>query len=291
VRFAFVSAEKANYPILILCRVLNVSRSGYYAWSRRRPSARQQADARLDIEIRISHQRSGRTYGSPRVYQDLLAKGIRVGRKRVERLMRQQGLKPKRPRNFRNTTDSSHALPVAPNLLDRKFKVDRPNSVWAGDITYVWTAAGWLYLAVLLDLYSRRVVGWAVRETLDSPIALEALDKALASRRPDPGLVHHTDRGSQYCSHAYQSRLKESGCRPSMSRVGNCWDNAVSESFFASMKREIEDFESFDTREEAITAIADYIDNFYNPRRRHSSAAYLSPLEFELRSKAALAAA
>ena len=289
-RFSFVKAEKANYPIQILCRVLDVSRSGYYAWLRRRPSARRQADARLSIEIAISHRRSRRNYGSPRVFKDLREKGLRVSRKRVERLMRQEGLKPKRTRNFRNTTNSNHSLPVAPNILARKFTVDRPNTVWAGDITYVWTAEGWLYLAVLLDLYSRRVVGWAVRETLDTPIALEALDKALKSRQPGPGLVHHTDRGVQYCSRAYRSRLEESGCLPSMSRVGNCWDNAVSESFFASMKREIDDFENLPTQEAAIAAIADYIDNFYNPQRRHSSAGYLSPLEFELRSKAALAA-
>jgi putative transposase len=290
VRFSFVSAEKANYPVQILCRVLDVSRSGYYAWLRRRPSARRQADARLSIEIAISHRRSRRNYGSPRVFKDLRAKGLRVSRKRVERLMRQEGLKPKRPRNFRNTTNSNHSLPVAPNILARKFTVDRPNLVWAGDITYVWTATGWLYLAVLLDLFSRRVVGWAVRETLDTPLALEALDKALKARQPEPGLLQHNDRGVQYCSRAYQSRLREAGCIPSMSRVGNCWDNAVSESFFASMKREIDDFENLPTQEAAIAAIADYIDNFYNPQRRHSSAGYLSPLEFELRSKAALAA-
>jgi transposase InsO family protein len=239
----------------------------------------------------MSHRRSDRTYGSPRVYRDLRAQGMRVSRKRVERLMRQQGLKSKRQRSFRKTTDSRHGLPVAPNILARNFNVSHPNTVWVGDITYVWTAEGWLYLAILLDLFSRRVVGWSVRETLDTPIALEALNRAITSRLPAPGWVHHTDRGVQYCSHEYQSRLKDSGARPSMSRVGDCWDNAVAESFFATMKGDIENFENFRTREDAIAAIAKYIDSFYNPQRRHSSIGYLSPIEFELRSKAALAAA
>lgn len=290
-RYAFIHAEKANYPVLLMCRMLLVSRSGYYAWSRREPSAREQADARLCLEIGISHRRSGRTYGSPRVFRDLRAQGLRIGRKRVERLMRRQGLKSKRRRTFRKTTDSRHGLPVAPNIVARNFKVNRPNAVWVGDITYVWTAEGWLYLAVLLDLFSRRVVGWAFRDTLETPLALEALNRAIRSRRPPPGWVHHTDRGIQYCSHEYRSRLKDSGAHASMSRVGDCWDNAVAESFFATVKGEIADFEQFPTREAAIAAIHRYIENFYNPQRRHSSASYLSPIEFELRSKAAQAAA
>jgi transposase InsO family protein len=285
VRFAFVAVEKANYPIEILCRVLQVSRSGYYAWARRPPSTRSRQDARLAVEVAVAHKRSRGSYGSPRVYHELRARGMRHGRKRIERLMREQGLQARRKRRFRKTTDSRHSFPTARNVLARNFMVDRADAVWVGDITYVWTGEGWLYLAALLDLFSRRVVGWAVRETLETALALEALDRALATRRPAPGLLHHTDRGCQYASHAYAARLGANGISASMSRVGDCWDNAVAESFFATLKGELVDLVEFRTRAEAIAALADYIENFYNCQRRHSSLGYCSPVEFELRAQ------
>lgn len=290
-RFASIHAEKANYPVRLLCRTLLVSSSGYYSWSHRRPCNRRQADASLGIKIAISHRRSGGTYGSPRVFKDLKGEGLPVGRKRVERLMRQQGLRSVRKRRFRATTNSRHDLPVKRNVLARAFSVDRPNAAWVGDITYVWTAEGWLYLAVLLDLFSRRVVGWSVRDTLETSLALEALERAIRTRQPPSGWLHHTDRGVQYCSHEYQSRLEASGATGSMSRVGNCWDNAVAESFFATLKGDIRDFDRFPSREAAIATIGSYIDGFYNVQRRHSSIGYLSPVEFELRSSSVRSAA
>jgi putative transposase len=290
VRFALVDAEKASYPIGLLCRTLGVSKSGYYAWRYRPPSARTQQDAGLSIEVAIAHRQSGCRYGSPRIHQELRANGSRIGRKRVERLMRQQHLLVRPKRRFQHTTDSKHTLPVAPNLVARNFSSDGPNKVWVGDITYVWTGEGWLYLSVLLDLFSRRVVGWALRDSLETGLALDALNMALRRRRPPPGLVHHTDRGCQYASHVYVCRLKESGAVPSMSRRGDCWDNAVAESFFATLKSELRPF-TFDTPAAAATAIGDYIENFYNRRRRHSTIDYRSPVDFELRSQIASLAA
>jgi transposase InsO family protein len=201
--------------------------------------------------------------------------------------MRQQGLQGCRKQRFRITTDSRHSLPVAPNVLGRRFSEDRANAAWVGDITYVWTAEGWLYLAVLLDLFSRRVVGWAIRETLETSLVSDALERALRSRRPPPGLVHHSDRGCQYASHGYRERLKAAGAQSSMSRVGDCWDNAVAESFFATLKGELVDRMHFPTRAAAYDAISDYIENFYNRQRRHSSLDYVSPVEYELRFTAA----
>jgi putative transposase len=283
VRFGVVDAEKAFYPIDLLCRVLGVSRSGYYAWIRRPAAARAREDARLAVEICAAHKRSRCTYGSPRVHKELQARGMRLGRKRVERLMRERGLRVGRKRRFRKTTDSRHSLPIANNILARNFTANRPNAVWVGDITYVWTREGWLYLATLLDLFSRRVVGWAVRDTLETSLALDALDQAIAARRPPRGLVHHTDRGCQYASHDYRARLGAHGIVPSMSRAGDCWDNAVAESFFATIKRELIDLADFPTRAVATAAIAEYIETFYNRQRRHSSLAYRNPVEFELR--------
>ncbi len=290
-RFGFVEAEKAQYPVGVLCRVLNVSRSGYYQWLRRPASERDRQDEQLSVSIKASHQRSQRRYGSPRVHRDLRAQGIRVGRKRVERIMRQQGLVARRKRRFRKTTDSNHPFPTAPNVVSRHFQVEQPNTVWAGDITYVWTEEGWLYLAVILDLFSRRVVGWAVDDTLDRRLPLGALDRALHARRPAPGLVHHSDRGSQYASDDYRSALRRRGLVCSMSRKGDCWDNAVVESFFSTIKAELLDETAWPSRRAAETAIAAYIDGFYNLTRRHSTLDYLSPSEFELRSHVAALAA
>ena len=224
-------------------------------------------------------------YGSPRIHAELKAKGIRVSRKRVERLMRQNGLKARQKRRFRKTTDSNHSFPIAPNVLERQFDVEAPNSVWVTDVTYIATTQGWLYLAVMLDLFSRRVVGWAVSEWNDTALALLALERARGSRRPRAGLIHHSDRGSPYASEDYRAALKIHGMVPSMSRSGDCWDNAVAESFFASLRAEWVDHQQYPTRVEATRSLGEYIDRFYNPVRRHSHLGYVSPIEFELRSQ------
>jgi putative transposase len=291
VRFGFVDAEKAQYPVGVLCRALNVSRSGYYQWLRRPACERDRQDEQLSVSINASHRRSRRRYGSPRIHRDLRAQGIRVGRKRIERIMRERGIVARRKRRFRKTTDSNHPFPTAPNVVSRCFQVERPNTIWAGDITYVWTEEGWLYLAVILDLFSRRVVGWAVDDTLDRRLALAALDRALAARRPPPGLVHHSDRGSQYASHDYRNSLSQRGLICSMSRKGDCWDNAVVESFFSTIKAELLDDDTWPSKAAAENAIAAYIDGFYNLTRRHSTLDYVSPAEFELRFQVAALAA
>jgi putative transposase len=283
VKFAFIAAEKAQHPVAVLCSVLGVSSSGFYAWRKRRPSQRAKSDAQLALEVRLAHKRGRGTYGSPRVHRELKAHGHCVGKKRVERLMRQEGIQGRQKRRFRRTTDSNHTQPVAANVLARDFHADAPNTAWVTDVTYVWTAEGWLYLAALLDLFSRRVVGWAVSETNDRALALEALRRALSARHPAAGLVHHSDRGSPYASDDYQAALSERGLVPSMSRKGDCWDNAVAESFFATLRAELLDHEHYATRRAAVASIADYIEGFYNPVRRHSSIGYVSPVEFELK--------
>lgn len=281
-KFAFIEAEKA-FPVRVLCETLGVSRSGYYAWLSRSPSARATEDEQLAAEIAVTHKRSRGTYGSPRVHRDLTARGHRVGKKRVERLMRQAGIVAKRRRRFRRTTDSNHDNPIAPNVLERRFESESPNTAWVTDVTYIWTAEGWLYLAAILDLCSRRVVGWATSETNDRELALAALRRALAARRPAPGMIHHSDRGSPYASDDYRAELARRGFVPSMSRRGDCWDNAVAESFFATLKGEHVDHEVYETRDAANRSVADFIDSFYNVHRRHSSIGYLSPMEYELR--------
>lgn len=290
-RFAFIAAEKAQYPVRVLCSVLAVSRSGFYAWQRRAEPKRRAADRQLGVEVVAIHKRSRKTYGSPRIHRDLREQGVRVSRKRVERILREQGIQVRRRRRYRKTTDSAHSLPVAPNRLERQFVVTRRNRVWVGDITYVETAQGWLYLAVLLDLFSRRVVGWAVSPSLDRGLALDALARALRSRSPAAGLIHHSDRGCQYASHDYRQQLAAHRIEPSMSRRGDCWDNAVAESFFATLKVELVTSSTFATFTQAERAIADYIDNFYNHQRRHSTLDYLCPVEFELRAQRAPMAA
>jgi putative transposase len=281
VKFAWIAVEKALYPVAVACRVLEVSRSGFYAWERRSPAARHAEDARLRVEVAAAHHGSRGAYGSPRVHRDLREAGRRVGRKRVARLMREQQLAGKCRRRFRTTTNSQHAHPIAENVVKRNFTVDRPNAVWVGDITYIWTLEGWLYLAVLIDLYSRMVVGWSVQDRMDRGIAIEALRMARTRRRPQRGLVQHTDRGSQYASSDYRTALAQGGMVCSMSRKGNCWDNAVAESFFASLKREALDGPAPETRAAARTAIGEYIERFYNSRRRHSHLDYVSPIKYE----------
>jgi putative transposase len=288
VRFRFVEAEKAHYPIRLICRCLAVSRSGYYAWRKRAPSVRAQQDARLRAEIAASHSASRRTYGSPRILRDLREEGHRVSRKRVARLMRELGLEGRRKRRFRATTDSRHRFPVAPNVLMRDFDVEVPNTAWATDITYLATLDGWLYLAVILDLFSRRVVGYAMSERIDRALVLEALGEALMRRPGARDLIHHSDRGSQYASHDYRDALDRAGITCSMSRRGDCWDNAVAESFFGTLKMELLYELPLQTSGATRSAVADYIESFYNVRRRHSSLGYRSPVEFELKHGGAL---
>jgi putative transposase len=283
VKFAFIEAEKAVWPVEVQCDVLGVSRSGYYAWKARPDAPRVKADAELVVEIKAASKVGRGNYGSPRVHRELRAKGRRVGKKRVERLMRQEGIVARKKRRFRRTTDSNHPHPIAPNVLERNFHVELPNTAWVTDVTYVWTNEGWLYLAAILDLFSRRVVGWAASANNDRALAFSALDRAIAARQPDPGLIHHSDRGSVYASIDYGAALSTVGAVKSMSRKGDCWDNAVAESFFATIKGEMLDHADYATRTAAIEAIADYIDGFYNPCRRHSAIDYLSPIEFELK--------
>jgi transposase InsO family protein len=264
----------------VLCRTLAVSPSGFYAAQQRPPSARAQTDRGLRHAIRVIHAESHRRYGSPRVLAAVRALGHRVGRRRVMRLMRADGLCARRRRRFVVTTESAPRHPVARNLVQRAFRPSAPNHVWAADLTYLATDEGWLYLAVILDLYARRVVGWAVRATLGTELALAALHMALGRRHPPPGLIHHSDRGLQYTSAAYQHLLTQSGLRSSMSRRGDCWDNAVVESFFSTLKQELAPA-TWPTRATATTAIARYIEAFYNPIRLHSTLGYESPNNYE----------
>ncbi len=283
-KFAFIRDHKAEFPIEVLCDVLKVSRSGYYAWTRRPPSPAALRRDRLVTAIREAHAASRATYGSPRVHRALKACGVPCCENTVAKLMRADGVRARARRPFAaRTTDSRHDRPVAKNVLDREFYPDRPNAVWTADITYVATAEGWLYLAVVLDLFSRRVVGWATADHLRSELACAALRMALEHRRPRGELLHHSDRGVQYASDAYSRLLAEHGIEPSMSRAGNCWDNAVTESFFSTAKRELTHHESYATREEARRSLFEYIEVFYNRRRLHSTLSYRSPAEYELR--------
>jgi transposase InsO family protein len=281
-KFAFIAQEKVAFPVTVLCRLLAVSQSGYYASCGRPKSSRARRDEELSERVAVAHLESRRRYGSPRVHAELKAAGERVGRKRVARLMRERNLVARMRRRFRATTDSKHRFPVAPNVLERDFTTTAPNEAWVTDITFLWTAQGWLYLAVILDLFSRRVVGWATSENVDRHLALAALDRALALRRPRAGLVHHSDRGSTYASTDYRKALEARGIECSMSRIGDCWDNAVAESFFSSLKRELEEIDDLESRAQATLLVGEYIDGFYNVRRRHSAIDYKSPIEFEL---------
>jgi putative transposase len=271
-----------------MCRVLAVSKAGYYAWRERRngkPSARARANVRVAVDIKVVHRRSRGTYGSPRVHAELRAQGLACSETRVARVMRAEGVHARPRRRFRVTTESAHGEPVAPNVLERQFAVDgigRADRVWAGDITYVPTGEGWLYLAVLLDLASRRVIGWSTRHTLERALTLDALRMAVASRCPGPGVLHHSDRGSQYAYGEYQALLSAHGMRCSMRNRGDCWDNAVVESFFATLKTELVDGATWRTREEARCALFEYIELWYNRQRRHSSLGYRSPVEYEV---------
>lgn len=280
-RYQFIQKYNAQFPLLALCRVMRVSPSGYRAWQTRPLSARQQQERRLLAHIRAAHKQSQGSYGSPRIQQELKGQGIPCGRHRIARLMRRHGITAQPLRRFAVTTDSAHALPVALNRLGQNFRVERPNTAWSADITYLWTDEGWLYLAVVLDLWSRRVIGWSLRKSVDRTLVIAALEGALSQRRPSTGLICHSDRGSQYASGDYQARLRQAGALCSMSRKGNCYDNAPVESFFASLKRELIHRTSFATRKEARLAVFEWIAVWYNRKRRHSSLGYLSPEQFE----------
>lgn len=280
-RYEFIDVEKAVYPIRILVRVLEVSRSGYYAWLLRKASRRKREDAELVDLILEIHKKSRQTYGSPRMTEELRKRGKQVSENRVARLMRTRGIRSKHRRKYRVTTQSDHRRAVAPNLLEREFTAASPNEAWVGDITYIWTLEGWMYLAVLLDLHSRRVVGWSMSDRLTDHLTLSALEMAVEQRRPGSGVIHHSDRGSQYASGDYVAKLKRYGFRRSMSRRGDCWDNAVAESFFASLEKELLLDSLFVTRDQARREIFDYIEIFYNRIRSHSTIDYLSPAEYE----------
>jgi putative transposase len=280
-RFAFIGAEKARHSVPMLCRVLQVSRSGYYAWCRRGPSRRAVEDARLGALVVAAHRAGRGTYGSPRVLDELREAGERTSRKRVARLMKERGLVGEPQKRWHHPSPGPSGDVSVPNTLARAFTVSAPNRVWASDITYVRTWEGWLYVAVVLDLFSRRVVGWSMRPTLHTDIALSALTMAVGQRLPEPGLLQHSDRGSQYTSEDYQQVLREHGIACSLSGRGNCWDNAVAESFFASLKRELVHRYYWRTREEAASAIHEYIEVFYNRRRRHTTLSSRSPAAHE----------
>ena len=286
-RYCAIQEHDRRYPIRLMCRALTVSPAGYYAWAHRPESDRSVHNRTLLSAIRVIHRESRETYGSPSIWDALVKRGHEVGDNRIARLMRVDGIRAKTVKKWRATTDSDHTWPVATNILNRQFQVEQPNQVWAGDLTYVWTTEGWLYLAVVLDLYSRAVIGWAMGSRLTVDLAERALTMALTHRKPTAGLLHHSDRGSQYAAHRYQRLLGEHGITPSMSRTGNCWDNACVESFFGTLKRELVYHRHYTTRDEATQDIFEYIEVFYNRRRRHSTLGYDSPAEFEARTAVA----
>ena len=268
------------YPIAAMCRVLEVSESGYHAWRKRPPSPRAQQSARLEAEIKAAHERTRQTYGPERLQADLADNGIRVGVHRIKRIRKKLGLRCRQKRKFKATTDSRHNLPVAPNLLGRQFTVRAPNQAWVSDITYIATDEGWLYLSGIKDLFNGVLVGYALDARMTEQLVMQALFRAVATKRPGKGLIHHSDRGSQYCAHAYQKLLRQFGMRTSMSRKANCWDNARMESCWGSLKCELVHHRRFATREQAKREITEYIEIFYNRIRKQARLGYLSPATF-----------
>jgi putative transposase len=281
VTFRFIDEHQGTWPVRRLCDALGVSPAGYYAWRERPASARQQRQEALLVQIRAIHAEFKARYGSPRVHAELAARGQDGCVNTVARLMRDGGIRAKTARPFRRTTDANHDLPVAENLLGRQFDPESPNEAWVADITYIPTRQGWLYLAAVEDLYSRRVVGWSMAAHLESRLVVDALELAVQRRLPGEGLLTHSDRGSQYASDHYQLFLEKHGITCSMSRRADCWDNAPMESFFASLKKELVHGADFATQAEARAAVVEYIEVFYNARRRHSSLGYVSPAEYE----------
>jgi len=280
-RFKLIDEAKKEFPIRRLCLVLGVSESGYFAWRHRGPSQRQLDDMVLLAHIRSQFKLSHETYGSPRMHVELCEDSVPVGRHRVARLMRDNGLKALQKRRYKKTTDSDHGGLVAPNLLDQDFVCGGPDQKWGVDISYIWTREGWLYLAIVLDLYSRRIIGWETSDRLKKNLAITALKWAIATQQPLPGLIHHSDRGSQYYSYDYRRLLAAKDMHSSMSGKGNCYDNSMVETVFKTIKDELVWRTSFQTRAAAELALGRYIDGFYNPRRRHSALGYKSPVSFE----------
>jgi putative transposase len=281
VKYAFIEDHAETYPVEVMCQVLEASRSGYYAWRTGRVSPRQLRRDQLLAEIIRIYDESRGNYGSPRITRELRKKGIVVNHKTVEQLMKENGIAAKRKRKFKATTNSNHNLPIARNRLKRKFKAKQPNQAWVGDITYVATDEGWLYLATCIDLFSRKVVGWSMSSRMTADIVVDAFRMAIFRQKRKPPRIMHSDRGSQYASEAFRAELKHHRCKQSMSRKGNCWDNAVAESFFGALKTELVHQMKYKTREEARLSIFDYIEMFYNRRRLHSYLNYVSPDEFE----------
>ena len=279
--------EKANYPVTLLCQVMEVSRSGFYAFQKRLQRPDDVGEQRLIVKVRAIHKANDEAYGSRRISKALRADGEDVGRCQAGTLMKKANVEVKQKKRFRVTTDSNHDYPVAPNLLDRQFDIETPNTAWGGDITYLWTDEGWLYLAVIIDLFSRRVVGWSLSSRMKVDLVRDALLMAIWRRKPGRGLIHHSDRGSQYACHKYQDILEAHGMIPSMSRKGDCWDNAVIERFFRSLKSERTNHRRYPTREAARQDVINYIEMFYNSRRLHSYLGYVSPVEYEKLAKVA----
>jgi putative transposase len=281
VRYPFIEAERALYPVNLLCRVMQVSRSGFYAWQQRRPSQRAQETQRLDAQIKELFEASKRRSGSPKITRALKDRGWRVSKNRVARRMRHLGLRSIVRRRFRVTTDSKHSCPVAPNRLQRDFTATRPNQVWVSDLTYLRAGRGWLYLVIFLDLYSRKIVGWALSSSLDHAVALRALRRAVDRRRPPKGLIIHSDRGIQYACRPFAKWVADRGFLQSMSRKGDCWDNAVAESFFHLLKSELAHHCRWLNFEAAHRDLFEYLEIFYNRERSHSTLDYVSPVTFE----------
>jgi putative transposase len=279
--FSFIEQHKQTWPVSLMCGALSVSTSGFYAWLSRPASEQERRRQALLAEIRAVHAEFKQRYGSPRIHKELQARGIDCNVNTVAKLMHDDGIRAKTARKFKVTTDSKHTRPVADNLLERQFNPSKPNEVWLADITYLWTREGWLYLAAVEDLFSRMVVGWSMAEHMESRLVVDALEMAIARRLPQQGLLTHSDRGSQYASEHYQTVLLRHGIECSMSGKGQCWDNAPMESFFASLKKELVHDEDYHTRQQARSSIFEYIEPFYNHKRRHSALGYLSPVAFE----------
>lgn len=280
-KYAWIDRQRKIYPLPAMADALAVSISGYRAWKRGGcPTRTRLTDVQLLALIQTIHNELKGAYGSPRMLREVRARGFPAGKERVERIMRENGIRARHKRRYKATTDSKHALPVASNVLDRNFTPSAPNQTWTADLTYIWTTEGWLYLAIVLDLFNREIVGWSIKPRMTADIVIDALTMAWFRRKPGPGLIHHSDRGSQYASHAFQDKLTEYGMICSMSRKGNCWDNATSESFFNSLKNERVHGTRYETRDEAITDLFAYIEVFYNRSRRHSTLGYKSPAQF-----------
>ncbi len=279
--YKLIDEEKARYSIAFLCRTLEVTRSAWYEWRRAGQSQRAREDQRLKVHVRAAHRGSRGTYGSPRIRKQLSNEGVQVGRRRVARLMREEGLAGTPKKRFRNTTDSTHKQPIAANLLARDFLPAQPNEAWVTDITYISTSSGFLYLVVFIDLFSKKVVGWSARTHMRADLCLDALKQAIVFRNPKPGLIIHSDRGCQYASHGFAGFLEQCGFKQSMSRKGNCWDNAPAESFFGTLKTELINRKSWPSPAAAKDAIGEYIHSFYNHKRLHSANGYQSPVDYE----------